>query len=98
MKNMKMVIITYNHALDDEMLDLIENITASGYTRFTDITGAGESDPHLGTNIWPATNSMVMVAVTATQLKDLKKQGKELSANFKGEGLRMFVMPLEEML
>lgn len=98
MKNMKMVMIIYTQALDDEVLDLVKNVKASGYTKFNDITGEGASDPHLGTKIWAATNSMVMVAVTATQLKDLKKQGKELAETFKGEGLRMFVLPMEEML
>ena len=96
-KNMKMVMIVYNHALDDEMFDTLKESGITDFTKITGVTGAGESGPHMGTNIWPATNNMLFVAATADQIKTLKKIGKQLSASFPEEGLRGFMFNLAEM-
>jgi len=96
-KNMKMLMITYNHALDEEMMDVLKESGVEGYTKISGITGSGESGPHMGTNIWPATNNVLFIAVTATQRKRLQKAGKELSDSFPGEGMRGFMFELAEM-
>ena len=96
-KNMKMVMIAYNHALDDEMFEILEQCGITGFTKINGVTGNGASEPHLGTNIWPATNNLLFIAVTAEQLKKLRSAGKKLSASFAGEGLRGFMFNLAEM-
>ena len=98
MKNMKMLMIVYNHSLDDEMIELLKNNEVSGYTKIENVKGEGGSEPHLGTNVWPATNSVIYCAVPAGQVAAIKKDGKALAAEFKGEGLRLFVWDLVEML
>jgi len=92
-----MVMLVYNHALDDEMFDLLKESGITDFTKISGITGSGESGPHMGTNIWPATNNMLFIAVTAAQLGTLRKAGKRLSASFPGEGLRGFMFHLAEM-
>lgn len=98
MKNMKMLMIVYNHALDDEMMELLDNNDVSGYTKIENVTGDGASEPHLGTNVWPATNNIVYVAVENSKVPQIKADGRELSARFAGEGMRLFVWSLTEML
>lgn len=96
-KDYKMVMLTYNHALDDEMLELLEQCGVEGYTKLEGATGTGKSGPHEGTNIWPVTNNIIFTAVTAAQLKLLRSGGKTLSARFPGEGMRGFLFNLEEV-
>ena len=98
MKNMKMLMIVYNHALDDEMMELLKNNEVGGYTKIENATGEGGSEPHLGTNVWPATNSVIYCAVPNAKVAQIKKDGKALSAQFEGEGLRLFIWDLVEML
>ncbi len=93
-----MLMIVYNHSLDDEMIELLENNKVSGYTKIANATGKGSSEPHFGTNVWPATNTVVYCAVPNAKLAQIKKDGKALSAQFEGEGLRLFVWDLVEML
>jgi hypothetical protein len=97
MKNMKMLMIVYNHSLDDEMIELLKKNEVGGYTKIEHATGEGGSEPHLGTNVWPATNSVIYCAIPAARLSQIKKDGKELAAEFVGEGLRLFVWDLAEM-
>jgi len=97
-KNMKMMMIVYNHSLDDEMIELLKNNNVAGYTKIEGVIGEGDSEPHMGTNVWPSTNNIVFVAMTAAQLKKVKADGKALSAEFEGEGLRAFVFELTEVL
>ena len=67
------------------------------FTKIQGVTGSGESGPHMGTNVWPATNNMIFTAVTAAQLKVVRSVGKRLSAQFPGEGLRGFLFQLDEV-
>lgn len=96
-KNMKMVMLVYNHALDEEMLDSLQSSGIEHFTKIEGVTGSGESGPHMGTNIWPAANNLIFAAVDANQLKILRSVGKELSARFPGEGLRGFMFQLAEV-
>ena len=96
-KNMKMVMLVYNHALDDEMFDVLKESGITHYTKVEGVTGSGDSGPHMGTNIWPAINNMLFIAVDPGQLKTLHAAGKELAEKFPGEGMRGFMFTLAEM-
>ena len=49
---MKLVIICYNVAIGDEVLEVLKEIEVSGYTRFKEAEGVGKlSGFHLGTHI-----------------------------------------------
>ena len=62
---MKMVFVTYNVAVHDEVLEMLERHGVDTYTRWEHVTGAGKSSgPHLGTHIWPARNSAIATATS----------------------------------
>lgn len=94
---MKMVMIVYNHSIDDEMLELLAQCKVAGYTHIEHATGSGINGPHMGTNVWPATNNVVFSCVDdAAKVKALLAGVQELSARFPGEGARAFTWKIEE--
>jgi len=95
---MKMLMIVYNEALDDEVMELLERIEAKGYTKIPQAFGRGEtSGAHLGTDIWPGLNNILYVACQDSQSEELLIKVKGLREKSGREGVKAFIFPLEEI-
>ena len=95
---MKLVIICYNVAIHEEVLEVLEELEIKSYTRFKEAQGVGKlSGPHLGTHIWPAINSVLMVALEEDKKDKLIEKVKELREKLGKEGVKAFVLPVEEI-
>jgi len=95
---MKLVIICYNVAIGDEVLEVLKEIGISSYTRFEEAQGVGKlSGPHLGDHIWPAVNSVLVVALEDDKKNKLMEKIKELRKDLGKEGIKAFVLPVEEI-
>ncbi|MCK4993766.1 MAG: hypothetical protein KAS13_01800 [Candidatus Omnitrophica bacterium] len=95
---MKMVFITYNIAINDEVMEILKNVGIDGYTRWERTTGCGKaSGPHLGTNVWPAENSVLAVAIEDEKKYKLIEKINEERKKLGREGVKAFVLPLEEI-
>ena len=96
---MKMVMVVYNSVIEPDLMDLLEKLGITSYTKWTEVQGKGEvSEPHLGTEIWPATNSVLALALQDEQKESIIKEIRSLRSNLAKEGLKAFVLPLEEMV
>jgi hypothetical protein len=94
---MLLVFITYSNAVDDEMVEIIKE-NSSGYTKFTNVYGEGNKDPHLGTHIWPDINNCIMAAIENSKKTIIAEDIKELKAKFPSVGINIFVTQLKEMI
>ena len=95
---MKMVFIMYNIAIHEEVMEILRVAGVEEYTRWEKATGCGKtSGPHLGTSVWPAINSVMAVAVENDKKDKLINQIKELRKKLGKEGIKAFVLPLEEI-
>lgn len=94
----KMVMVVYNEALDDEVMEVLAHCTMKNYTKVTGVFGRGTtSGTHLGNDIWPGRNSIIYAACEEKQAKQLLECVKALRKKLGQEGVKSFVMPLEEM-
>ena len=60
---MKMVMLVYNEALDNEVMEILDSCAVKNYTKITEVFGCGASSgTHLGTDIWPGRNNLLYVA------------------------------------
>jgi len=84
--------------MDEEVNLILRRMGVRGYTKWREITGEGESDPHLGTEVWPLLNHMIMVACDGDVKERLKEMVGQLRQTFPGAGIRMFVTPLTELV
>ncbi len=95
---MKMVVIAYNEAIDIEVMEILGRCSVRNYTKMTGVFGKGEvSGTHLGNDIWPGRNNVLYVACEETQAKQLMIQIKEARKKLGKEGIKAFVLPVEDI-
>jgi len=95
---MKMVIIVYNEAMDSEVMDVLEHCALKNYTKITGVFGkGGTSGTHMGDDIWPGRNNILFIACEDKFKTQLLTCTKELRRRLGKEGIKAFVLPLEEI-
>lgn len=95
---MKMVMISYNEAIDDEVMEALGNCSLKNYTRVTEVFGKGTaSGTHLGNDIWPGRNTILYVACDPAHAKQLLACVRELRASLGSEGIKAFSWNLEDI-
>ena len=92
--NRVMVLIIHDRAIDEEVGDLLSALDLQYYTKWKDVVGVGEKDPHLGDHVWPGLNNVTLVVVEEGKEERLMKSVKALQAAFPSVGLRAFVVPV----
>jgi len=95
---MKMLFITYNEAVDEEVMEIVDAVPIEGYTKWTKVLGKGTtSGPHLSTHVWPKANNVLMIGAEDGQAEKLIERMRELRAKVGHEGVKAFLMPLETL-
>jgi len=95
---MKMVMVTYNEAIDIEVMEVLNGCGLANYTKITRVSGKGTtSGTHLGNQIWPGLNYILYVACEDTQVKQVVLGVTNLRKTLGKEGVKAFVMPLEQI-
>lgn len=94
---MKMLMIIYNEALDNEVMEILEGCVMKNYTKVTRVFGRGTSSgTHLGNDIWPGLNNIIYVACEEAQIKEMLSGVRNLRNKVGYEGIKAFVLPIEE--
>jgi hypothetical protein len=95
---LKMVMITYNEAMDMEIMEVMERCALKNYTKILGAFGKGTtSGTHLGTDVWPGHNNILYIACQEAETKELMRRIKELREQFGAEGVKAFILPIEEI-
>jgi nitrogen regulatory protein PII len=95
---MKMVLIAYNEALDEEVMTAMETAGLENYTKWTKVHGKGAaSGPHLATHVWPKANNVLAVAAEDDRVAALLAEIRSLRADLGHEGVKAFVLPVDEI-
>jgi len=94
----KMVMIAYNEALDEEVMEVLNGCVMKNFTKITGAYGRGSaSGTHLGNDIWPGRNNVLYVYCAEEQARKMVSQVKELRKTLSREGIKVFVLPVEEI-
>lgn len=94
---MKMVMIIYNEAIDEEVLEFLQACCIEYFTKWQKVLGKGQaSEPHLDTNVWPGVNNVCMTVLEDKKVPAILSKVKELRARLGTEGIKAFVLPVEE--
>jgi nitrogen regulatory protein PII len=96
---MKMFIVVYSWAIDDDVITAITKSGIKAYTKWTKVLGCGtETDPKMGSQTWPGENDVVTVVVNNEDAERVKKIVLKLREDHPRAGVRCFVIPVEEMI
>jgi hypothetical protein len=94
----KMVMITYNEAIDDEVMEILGSCGLKNYTKIKGVFGKGEtSGTHLGDDIWPGRNNILYAACQDNETRQLILRVKELRKKLGKEGVKAFAWSLDEV-
>ncbi len=95
---MKMVMLTYNEAVDVDVMEVLNGCGLVNYTRATRMHGKGTtSGTHLGDIIWPGLNNILFVACNDTQANQVVSGIINLRKALGKEGVKAFVMPIDQI-
>jgi len=95
---MKMVMLTYNEAIDIEIMELLNGCGLANYTKVTRVFGKGTtSGTHLGDQVWPGLNYISYVACDDAQAEQIVLGVTNLRKTLGKEGVKAFVMPLDKV-
>jgi len=95
---MKMVMISYNEAIDAEVMEVLKNCGLKNYTKLTGVFGSGAaSGIHEGNDIWPGRNNLLYIACEERPAQQMLICVKELRKKLGKEGIKAFILPVEEI-
>lgn len=93
----RMAMIVYNEAVDDDVMGALEHCALKNYTKILGTYGSGNaSGTHLGNDIWPGRNNIIYVACEEEEADQLLARVRELRHTLGKEGIKAFLLPLEE--
>lgn len=96
---MKMFMIIYAEAADEAMIEALKAAGILGYTKMVQAQGEGtQSEPKLGTHIWPGKNNVLFLALQEEELARLRADLRRLKDENPRAGIRGFTLPMEEVL
>lgn len=95
---MKAVLIVHNVAIDNEVNEALESVGIRYYTKFTDTLGRGElSEPHLNTEVWPATNVGTFVVTEEPEAKEIMDIVRQMRKSLGSEGIKAFMWEIMDV-
>ena len=95
---MKMIMVVYNEAIDVEVMEILDGCGLANYTKINRVHGKGTtSGTHLASQVWPGQNKILYVACDDEQVNQVVLGIKNLRKTIGKEGVKAFVMPLEQI-
>ena len=95
---MKMVMVTYNEAVDDEVMEIVNGCGPQNYSKIRRTFGKGtNSKTHMGNDVWPGLNNILYIACEDAQADQIIIGIDNLRKSLSKEGVKAFVMPLEQV-
>lgn len=96
---MKMVIIAYNEALDEEVMEaLAACCSVVEFTKWTRVMGQGRhSEPHLMNHIWPKANNVVMCCAEDARAVRIMEGVRALRKKVGHQGIKAFLLPVDDV-
>jgi nitrogen regulatory protein PII len=96
---MKMFIIVYSWAIDDDVIAAVRKSGIKAYTKWTRVLGCGtETEPKMGSQIWPGENDVVTMVIKDEDAFKVKDVVLNLRKEHPRGGVRCFIVPVDEMI
>lgn len=97
---MKSIMITFNQALRESIVDILDSLEIRGYTFWANVQGRGSEsgEPHYGSHAWPTLNSAIMIVTESKKVQPLLDRLNHLDKQSEMQGLRAFVWNIEQSI
>lgn len=93
---MKAVLITFDQAHYERIIDALDRLGCRGYTAWQQVTGRGSvsGEPHYGSHAWPSLASAIITMVPDERVSPLLNRLREFDQESPRLGLRAFAWDL----
>ncbi|MDK2800083.1 MAG: hypothetical protein PWQ70_1702 [Clostridiales bacterium] len=92
---MKLLFITYDVDYDEEVMEILESLKITGYTKWDRVLGKGKnSDPKLDNSVWPGFNCAIAMVISDEHQEEILEKLKKFSLKLNGTGFKVFVLPV----
>ena len=95
---MKLIFLIFNSPLEPEVKELLQANQVDHYTRWEKVKGVGETGPHFDDEVWPSVNVALMFSLENEKKDSVAEGVRRIREEFPQEGIRMLVLPLEEIV
>ena len=93
---MKMVLIIYCEAADEDVTAALKEAGIHGYTKTVEARGEGtETEPKLGTHCWPGKNNVLFMVMDDDEVPRIQERVRRLRDEHPRAGVRGFILPIE---
>lgn len=93
---MKLVTMIYDSGIDEAVMEEVDGMRLSGWTRLFDAHGFGGTGMRRGDQIFPGTNNLLLMAMPDEQVAELRQRMARLQATFRLKpGITLLVQPVE---
>ena len=94
---MKMLFVVYSREADEDVVSAFKRSGMRGYTKMQEVYGEGqETEPKLGTHIWPGMNNVLFVVIEDDDVKWTLDLIRQMKKDHPRAGLKGFLLPLED--
>jgi len=96
---MKMLVLIGPEGREEDLRRLIENHEVHAYSEFRGVIGEGATGRRMGTPVFPGKSVMIFTVVEDPKLEELRAAVEAFRGTlYPQEGVRAFVLPVEEMI
>ena len=96
--SVKLVLICCNEAVDQEVLDVLDEVDVQGYTKWTKVLGKGKtSGPHLYSHIWPKANNVIATVVSEEAAARIFDRVRKMRESLGSEGIKAFMWQIDDV-
>ncbi|MDR1984516.1 MAG: hypothetical protein LBQ28_06815 [Prevotellaceae bacterium] len=95
---MKAIFISYNQALSERIMNILDNNNVRGFTKWalTEGRGSVDGEPHYGSHAWPSMNSSILTIVEDEKVDAILSDLRKLDEATHMQGSRAFVWNIEQ--
>lgn len=97
---MKAIFIAFNQASYEMILQIMEREQITGFTYWENVAGRGSNtgEPHYGSHAWPTMNGAILTMVEEKKVERFMKLLHKLDMQSETQGLRAFVLNVEQTI
>ena len=93
---MKLLIIIHSIVIEAQVMEALRSLEIDSYTRLPVAYGkGGSSEPKFDDVVWPGHNSILLVVAEDGRAAELMSKVAELRREFRSEGIKAFMLPVD---
>jgi hypothetical protein len=86
--------VVFDQGVEPDVMELLERLGLDHFTKFTDVSGAGETGRHEGDPIWPGLNTMLLLYMETGRVDEFVERMHAIRDSFPvTPGMKIIVTP-----